>query len=282
MSDQIWWYVTRSSAIVAWFAAASALLVGLMTSSRLLGRRPTIPWLVDLHRYMSSLSLFFVAVHMISLWLDGFVDFGPVDLLIPWQAGVPGLSSTGIALGVIATWILVAVHVTSLVRDRMPSALWRALHLTSYLVVGLGAVHAFQVGSDMQNPLGLGLGISLLTAIAMATVLRVVRLAQARSSANRSMAGPGRSREATGPQPVVAPAAALPSAQPPAGLSPARVRPGPSHRILGQDSPPSPALHPEQQQPPRPRGPMEHPPPFEGRPDRRSDWMQAEDDRWTG
>ncbi len=179
MSDQIFWYITRSAALVCWLAASLSLLVGLTTSSRLLGRRPTIPWLVDFHRILAAIAVTFLGVHMLSLWLDGFVKFGWAELVIPWVATVPGLTRLSMALGVIAAWLLAAVQLSSLIKDRLPESLWRSIHLLSFGTFGAGTLHAIQAGSDADNPLVLAVGVSMLTAIIMATVVRAVRLRQA-------------------------------------------------------------------------------------------------------
>ena len=175
MSDQVFWYVTRSSALIAWMAAAASILVGLMIPSRLLGRRPSIPWLTDLHRMLGALASVFVLVHMVSLWLDHFVQFRWADLLVPWVATVPGLSRTSLALGVIAAWLMAAVELTSLVRDRLSPALWRSVHLTSYAVLVLGTFHAVLAGSDVGHPIAAAIGVSTLTAVILATVVRLRR-----------------------------------------------------------------------------------------------------------
>lgn len=180
MSDQFFWYVTRSAAIITWLASAASILVGLMTSSRVLGRKPTIPWLVDLHRMFAAMTVTFLIIHMASLWLDSFVRFRFDDLLIPWVADVPGLSRSSIAWGVIAAWLVAAVQLTSLVKDRLAERLWRSIHLLSFGVLGLGTLHAVQAGSEADNPIVLGLGVSILTAVVLATVVRVVRYRQQR------------------------------------------------------------------------------------------------------
>ncbi len=180
MSDQFFWYVTRSAAIVTWLSAAASILIGLMTSARVLGRRPTIPWLVDLHRLFAAMSVTFLGVHMASLWFDSFVRFRFDDLLIPWAASVPGLTETSLALGVIAAWLMAAVQLSSLIKDRLNERLWRSIHLLSYGTLILGTLHALQAGSDVDNPLLLGIGMSVLTAVSLATVVRVVRYRQYR------------------------------------------------------------------------------------------------------
>jgi predicted ferric reductase len=176
VSDQFFWFVTRSAALVAWLCAALAILVGLATSSRWLGRRPTIPWLVDFHRMLAALSVIFLAIHMISLWLDSFVQFGPVELLVPWVATVPGLTRSSLAYGVIAAWLLAAVQISSLLKDRMPGNVWHTIHLLSFGSLIIGTIHAIQTGSDVDNPLVVGIGVSVLTAIVLSTVVRLVRI----------------------------------------------------------------------------------------------------------
>lgn len=180
MSDQFFWYVTRAAALVTWFSAALSILIGVVTSSRLLGRRPTIPWLVDLHRLFAGMSMTFLGVHMVSLWFDSFVRFRFGDLLIPWVASVPGLTRTSIANGVIAAWLIAAVQCTSLVRERMPEHLWRTVHLLSYGTLLFGTLHALQAGSDARNPILVALGVSIITAIVLATGVRLARLRQPR------------------------------------------------------------------------------------------------------
>lgn len=175
MSDQIFWYLSRSSGLVSWLAAAGAILVGTMIPSRLLGRKPTIPWLTDLHRMLAALASVFLLLHMGTLWFDEFVALRFDDLLIPWVAEVPGLSRTSLALGVIGAWLMAAVELTSLVRERLPERLWRSIHLTSYLILALGTVHAVLAGSDITNPVIASIGTSALTAVLLATVVRLRR-----------------------------------------------------------------------------------------------------------
>ncbi len=181
MSDQIFWFLSRSSGLMAWLAAAGAMLVGAMIPSRILGRRPTIPWLIDLHRMLGAMASVFLLIHMGTLWFDHFVAFRLDDLLIPFVADVPGLSRFSLALGVVAAWLFAAVELTSLVRERLPEQLWRSIHLTSYLILVLGTAHAVLAGSDIGNPIIASIGTSALTAVILATVVRVRRMRRQRS-----------------------------------------------------------------------------------------------------
>ncbi len=173
MSDQFFWFATRSAGIMAWFAATFSIVVGLLIPTRALGRKPTIPWLVDLHRYLGGMSVVFLIIHLVTLWADEFVNFGPADLLIPWVAEVPGLSRWSLAIGVIAGWLLVAIEASSLIKDRIAPRTWHTIHLTSFAVMVAGAVHGLEAGSDTDNVLLVALAASVAMAVAILTAMRV-------------------------------------------------------------------------------------------------------------
>ncbi len=175
MSDQFFWYMTRSSAIVSWLAAAASIFAGSLTSSRLLGVKPTVPWLTDLHRFLSSMTLAFLLLHMASLWLDEFVRFRFADLLVPWQAEVPGLDATSLALGVLAAWLLAVVQVSSLLKKRLPPKLWHRIHLSSLVAFVLATVHGVWAGSDASNRALLAVGVSILAALCLVVGARLFR-----------------------------------------------------------------------------------------------------------
>ena len=60
VTDKLAWYVARSSGIVAWATVTASILWGLTLSSRLVRKRGVPAWLLDLHRYLGTLSLVFV------------------------------------------------------------------------------------------------------------------------------------------------------------------------------------------------------------------------------
>ena len=176
MSEQIFWFATRSAGILAWFAATASVVVGLMLSSRTLGRRPTFPWLTDFHRYFGAMSIVFLAIHLITLWADSFVDFGLAELLVPGRAEVAGLSELSLVLGVFAGWLLVIVEASSFIKSHLPRQWWHTLHLTSFGVVVMGAVHGIEAGSDTDNLYLVATATSVATAITMLTVVRLFGL----------------------------------------------------------------------------------------------------------
>jgi DMSO/TMAO reductase YedYZ heme-binding membrane subunit len=149
MSSQVWWFTARASGITAWALVTASVLWGMALSTRALGSRPKGPWLTDLHRFLGGLAVVFTVVHMVALWADSYVSFGPSELLVPfastWQPAA-------VAAGVVAFYLLVAVEVTSLLVKRLPKVWWKRVHVTSYVLYALATAHLLTAGTDAENP----------------------------------------------------------------------------------------------------------------------------------
>ena len=149
MNEHVWWYLARATGLVAWLLGIASVLWGMALSTRALGAKPKAPWLLDLHRYLGGLTVLFVAAHLGALVADSYVEFGPAELFVPMaSAWKPG----PVAYGIAATYLLVAVEVTSLLRSRLPKRWWRGVHLASYLVALLSSVHFLTAGTEAANP----------------------------------------------------------------------------------------------------------------------------------
>ena len=62
---------------------------------------------------------------------------------------VVGYRPFAIGLGTLAVDLLLLVIVTSLLRNHLPTRLWKAVHLTSYLLWPLAFVHGITAGTDL-------------------------------------------------------------------------------------------------------------------------------------
>lgn len=162
MNAQLWWYVARASGIIAWLLLTASVIWGVLLSTDAFPTRRRPAWLLDLHRWLGGLTVAFVAAHLAALVADSYTHFDIADLAIPyasqWRPGA-------VALGVVAMWCLVAIELTSLAMRRLPRALWRGIHLTSYVVFWLASLHAAFAGTDSTNRL-----YQLTTAVGIAAV----------------------------------------------------------------------------------------------------------------
>lgn len=175
MNEQFWWYVARSTGLVAWALATASVLWGLLLSTKALGRRPRPAWLLDLHRHLGGLTLVFTAVHLLGLAADSYVHFGWADLFVPmassWQPAA-------VTWGIVAFYLLVVVEASSLAMRRLPRRLWRGVHLLSYAVFVLATVHGVTAGTDWRHPAthwGALLGILAVTFFLVYRMLAVRR-----------------------------------------------------------------------------------------------------------
>jgi sulfoxide reductase heme-binding subunit YedZ len=171
MTSQFWWYVARSSGIVAWALASLSVIWGLLLSTRLLDRKPSPRWLLDLHRYLGGLTVVFVAMHLTGLVADNYVHFGVADLLVPFASA---WRTTAVAWGVVAFYLLVAVEVTSLMMKRLPRKAWHAVHLTSYVLFWMAALHGATAGTDSSNRVFVTATIGSIVLVTFLTLYRIV------------------------------------------------------------------------------------------------------------
>jgi predicted ferric reductase len=178
------WYVARSSGLVAWTLLASAVVWGLLMTSKLVRQWIKNSWLLDLHRWLGGLALVFTGVHVISILGDTYVHFGLASILVPFASHWHPLA---VAWGVASLYLLAAVELTSLARRRLPNRLWRRIHLLSFPLFITSTIHGLSAGTDARTHLAV---ISALLTVAAVAILTALRLDEA---AHRA-AGPSGAR----------------------------------------------------------------------------------------
>lgn len=172
MIDQrLWWYVARATGLVAWALLAASMLWGLALTTRAFAGRASPRWLLDLHRWLGGLGVVFVGLHLATVIGDSFVHFGLADVLVPLASR---WHPAGIAWGIVALYLFVAVEITSLARRRLPAALWRAVHTLSFPLFVLVTVHALLVGTDTARAWAQWSIIGATMAVAFLAVARAV------------------------------------------------------------------------------------------------------------
>jgi Ferric reductase like transmembrane component len=176
------WYVARSSGIVAWATVTASILWGLALSSRLVRKRGVPAWLLDLHRYLGTLSLVFVLIHLGGLWADNFVYFGPSELFVPmkspWKTGA-------VAWGIVAFYFLAAIQISSWLMRHMKRRIWHAIHLSSIGLWITATVHTFLAGQDRHNTLLQWFVVASTILVVQLTVFRLITLRSAQKWALR-------------------------------------------------------------------------------------------------
>jgi sulfoxide reductase heme-binding subunit YedZ len=179
LKPEFWWYVSRASGIVAWVLLALAVVWGVLVASKMIPLKSAPKWLLDTHRFLGALALCFTGVHLLALWADSYLQFGPRELFVPLASIYePG----AVAWGVVALYLLVAVELSSLAMRRLPRRLWRTIHQSSFFLFVFATVHGIFAGTDAGN-LAVITALSMLTGVVIFAV--VFRVLVARRAADR-------------------------------------------------------------------------------------------------
>ena len=208
MNEQFWWFLARSSGIVAWALLVGSVCLGLVLSTRALGKRPTPAWSLDLHRGVSGLAVALTAVHLAALVLDSYVEFGALEILVPMTSSWRPVAVTW---GVVALYLLVAVEVSSLLRTRIPARVWRRIHLTSFGLYLTATLHFVTAGTDVDGVPGTAAVVGSMVLIAALTLVRILAPRGAAARAGAARGGPAR--------PVRTPRAAVEDGPPPSPVT---------------------------------------------------------------
>ena len=117
-----YWYLTRSTGAVALVLLTVAVALGVADVQRWSTQR----WprfLVDsLHRNVSLLAMVFLVLHILTSVLDSFAPISLGDALIPFAGAYRPF---WLGLGTMSFDLLLAVTVTSLLRQRVGYASWQ-------------------------------------------------------------------------------------------------------------------------------------------------------------
>lgn len=169
--NDVLWYLTRSTGIVATVLAVAALAWGFLFSARETGTRRRPNWWLDLHNWLGGITLVFALAHVVLAFADRDLGLAVADVLVP---GVADADTWPLAWGVIATYLFATTVLTSWPRRLFSRRTWRIIHLGSVVGLALAIVHGLQMGTDAGSRWFRG-GLLLLAAVGVYTL--VLRLA---------------------------------------------------------------------------------------------------------
>ena len=171
MNEHVWWYLSRSSGIVALVLLVLSLVWGVLLSTRVLRPHDRPAWLLDLHRWLGGTAIAMTGLHLLGLWLDGYIDYGFADLFVP---GASEYRPVAVAIGVLSLYVMIAVQLTSYLRRWLPRRAWHGVHLLSYGLVWGAAIHAGMAGTDTANQLYQAVAVALTLVAVAATLVRIL------------------------------------------------------------------------------------------------------------
>lgn len=164
------WYLTRSTGAVALILLTIAFVLGVADVNRY--STPRWPrFVIDgAHRNASLLALAFLVIHIVTSVLDGFAPITLLDAVIPFTSGYRPL---WLGLGAVAFDLMLAVIVTSLMRQRIGFQTWRVVHWLVYASWPIALMHTLGSGSDIKSTWMLAISVICLVAVLGAVAVRI-------------------------------------------------------------------------------------------------------------
>jgi sulfoxide reductase heme-binding subunit YedZ len=167
------WYATRAAGLVTLLLLTATTALGLLTAGRVSSYRWPRFLVIGLHRNVSLLALVFLGLHIGTTVLDSYTSIGIQDAVIPFLSGYHRL---WLGLGAIASDVLIALSVTSALRQRIGHRLWRVVHWCGYVCWPIAMAHGLGIGTDGSQTWVIVLALACGAAVIVAAVVRLLDL----------------------------------------------------------------------------------------------------------
>jgi sulfoxide reductase heme-binding subunit YedZ len=139
------WYLARGTGVTALLLVTVSVALGITARAR----RPFLGLprfaVAQLHRYVSLLAVVLLTIHVTTLLFDPYAQLHLVNLVLPFTSAYRPL---WVGLGALALDGLIAVIVTSLLRERIGHRVWKAVHWAAYAVWPMALFHSLGSGTD--------------------------------------------------------------------------------------------------------------------------------------
>ena len=139
------WYATRATGIVSLVLLTLALVFGILTAGRAKSRSWPAIAQADLHKRVSILAMVFLSIHVLTAVLDTYVHLGWASIVVPFSSSYEPLWT---GLGAVALDLMLAVAVSSALRQRISARTWRGIHWLAYGSWPLAMAHTLGEGTD--------------------------------------------------------------------------------------------------------------------------------------
>jgi predicted ferric reductase len=143
-----YWYLSRSSALVAYGLLWLAMVFGLLMTNRMARAWPGGPVAFDLHQHASLLGLAFALFHALILMGDRYIQAGLRQILVPFA--YEGYNPLWVGLGQVGFYLMVIVGLSFYIKGQIGRTAWRAIHFISFAMFALALVHGIWSGSDSE------------------------------------------------------------------------------------------------------------------------------------
>jgi methionine sulfoxide reductase heme-binding subunit len=173
-----YWYFGRATGLIALVLLTATIVLGILGPLRISSHIWPRFAIRALHRDLALLSLLIIAIHVVTVVLDGYVDLSLSLAVLPF--GSP-YRPVWMALGAVSFDLLLAIVLTSLLRRQFGDRIWRLMHWLTYASWPLAVAHGLGTGSDSTRVWALAITVGCCAVVALATLVRIPRSRLART-----------------------------------------------------------------------------------------------------
>ncbi len=171
-APKAYWYLSRSTAFVAFALMWMSMLFGLLITSKMARMWPGGPTAFDLHQHSSLLGLAFALFHALILMGDKYIAYTLPIIVTPFAS--IKYKPIEVGLGQIAFYVLVLVSLSFYARRLITQRGWRMIHFLSFALFVLSLIHGLQSGTDSNTLLAQGVYWASSVSVLFMTLLRIM------------------------------------------------------------------------------------------------------------
>lgn len=179
-STKAYWFISRSSGVIAYGLLTLGMLWGLMQSGKLFRSRVSPLLTLGMHSYLSWLGLGLAALHGAILIGDGYIKIDLIRVFTPFLSEYRPVS---VGLGIIAFYLMLLLALSFYARSYLGQRNFRLFHYGSFGVFVLVTLHGIFAGTDSAS-----LWWLYALSLALVTFLAVLRIISTRRDKGKSMA----------------------------------------------------------------------------------------------
>lgn len=145
-APQVFWFLARASALVAYALLWASMCLGLLITNKLARLWPGGPLAYDLHQHTSLLGVGFALFHGLILLGDRYLNLTPAQILLPFA--LQEYRPLWVGLGQVGFYLMALVAFSFYVRRQITRRGWRLIHFLSFAAYALALAHGVASGTD--------------------------------------------------------------------------------------------------------------------------------------
>ena len=162
MNTDTLWYLARGSGAVSLILLTVVVALGIGTRSGRSFAGLSRLAVASVHRSSALLAVVFLVIHVTALLFDPYAQLRLINLVVPFSSGY---RPVWVGLGGVALDLMIAIVVTSLLRERIGHQIWRAVHWLAYAMWPIALIHGIGSGSDRSTVWMLGIDVVCVLAV---------------------------------------------------------------------------------------------------------------------